>query len=32
LFARAAPRQHLFQDLLSQYFDGVEDEGTTSRL
>jgi uncharacterized protein (DUF1810 family) len=32
LFARAAPGEQGFQDVLSQYFDGVEDEATTSRL
>jgi uncharacterized protein (DUF1810 family) len=32
LFARADPGQQVFQDVLDLYFDGREDEGTTSRL
>lgn len=32
LFARAAPRERVFQDVLDQYFGGEPDEGTTSRL
>jgi uncharacterized protein (DUF1810 family) len=32
LFARADPEQRVFQDVLDLYFDGREDEGTTSRL
>ncbi|TFV74418.1 DUF1810 domain-containing protein [Blastococcus sp. CT_GayMR19] len=32
LFAQAAPDQPVFRAVLDQYFDGVLDEGTTSRL
>jgi uncharacterized protein (DUF1810 family) len=32
LFARAAPQEQVFTDVLELYFDGVPDEGTTSRL
>jgi uncharacterized protein (DUF1810 family) len=32
LFARAAPQEQVFQDVLALYFDGQEDDGTTSRL
>ena len=32
LFARAAPDQPLFQDVLTQYFDGGEDPATLERL
>jgi uncharacterized protein (DUF1810 family) len=32
LFARAAPDEPAFREVLDHYFDGVEDEGTTSRL
>jgi uncharacterized protein (DUF1810 family) len=32
LFARAAPEQQVFKDVLDLYFDGNPDEGTTSRL
>jgi uncharacterized protein (DUF1810 family) len=32
LFRRADPDQPVFADVLGQYFDGVEDEGTTGRL
>jgi uncharacterized protein (DUF1810 family) len=32
LFARAAPQERVFQDVLDRYFEGREDEGTTSRL
>ena len=32
LFARAAPDQSLFQDVLARYFDGAEDQETLRRL
>jgi uncharacterized protein (DUF1810 family) len=32
LFARAAPQQQVFTDVLDLYFGGAADEGTTSRL
>ena len=32
LFARAAPDEPVFRQVLEQYFGGREDEGTTSRL
>lgn len=32
LFARAAPGERVFQDVLEQYFAGVADDGTTSRM
>jgi uncharacterized protein (DUF1810 family) len=32
LFARAAPEQPVFQQVLDRYFGGVPDDGTTSRL
>jgi uncharacterized protein (DUF1810 family) len=32
LFARAAPREPLFQRVLDRYFDGVSDEETDRRL
>jgi uncharacterized protein (DUF1810 family) len=32
LFARADPQQRVFQDVLDLYFEGQEDDGTTSRL
>lgn len=32
LFARAAPHERVFRDVLDQYFAGEADEGTTSRL
>jgi uncharacterized protein (DUF1810 family) len=32
LFALAAPQEHVFQQLLDQYFAGRTDEGTISRL
>jgi len=32
LFARAAPDEPAFRDVLEAYFSGAEDEGTTSRL
>jgi uncharacterized protein (DUF1810 family) len=32
LFARADPDRTVFTDVLSRYFDGIEDEATTSRL
>jgi uncharacterized protein (DUF1810 family) len=32
LFARAAPEVAVFGEVLAQWFDGREDEGTTSRL
>jgi uncharacterized protein (DUF1810 family) len=32
LFARAAPDEPAFAAVLDQYFDGAEDDGTTSRL
>jgi uncharacterized protein (DUF1810 family) len=32
LFARAAPRQAIFGQVLDRYFDGREDDGTTDRL
>ncbi len=32
LFARAAPEEELFGDVLDQYFAGVRDEATDSRL
>jgi len=32
LFARAAPQEQVFQDVLDLYFEGKPDEGTTSRL
>jgi uncharacterized protein (DUF1810 family) len=32
LFARAAPDEPAFAAVLEQYFDGAEDDGTTSRL
>ena len=32
LFARAAPDQPVFRQVLDHYFDGAEDEATTSRL
>lgn len=32
LFARAAPDEPAFREVLDHYFGGAEDEGTTSRL
>lgn len=32
LFARAAPDQQVFRDVLAQYFGGEPDEATISRL
>jgi uncharacterized protein (DUF1810 family) len=32
LFARAAPHERVFQEVLDQYFDGEFDHATTSRL
>jgi uncharacterized protein (DUF1810 family) len=32
LFARAAPDEPAFREVLDQWFGGAEDEGTTSRL
>ncbi|HZY01154.1 MAG TPA: DUF1810 family protein, partial [Dermatophilaceae bacterium] len=32
LFARAAPQERVFQEVLDQYFDGESDDTTTSRL
>ena len=32
LFARAAPEEPVFQQVLDHYFDGARDEGTTSRV
>jgi uncharacterized protein (DUF1810 family) len=32
LFARAAPDEPLFRQVLDQYFNGAEDDSTTSRL
>jgi uncharacterized protein (DUF1810 family) len=32
LFARAAPDQPLFRDVLAQYFDGTDDPATLERL
>ena len=32
LFARAAPDEPVFREVLDAYFSGAEDEGTTSRL
>jgi uncharacterized protein (DUF1810 family) len=32
LFARAAPEQPVFREVLRRYFGGVEDEATTRRL
>ena len=32
LFARAAPDEPVFREVLDHYFGGAEDEGTTSRL
>jgi len=32
LFARAVPDEPVFRQVLDHYFDGAEDEGTTSRL
>ena len=32
LFARAAPDQPLFHDVLARYFDGAEDQETLRRL
>ena len=32
LFARAAPDEPVFREVLDHYFAGAEDEGTTSRL
>ncbi len=32
LFARAAPDERVFRNVLGQYFHGAEDGGTTSRL
>ena len=32
LFARAAPDQSLFHDVLARYFDGAEDQETLRRL
>jgi uncharacterized protein (DUF1810 family) len=32
LFARAAPDQPVFREVLDHYFGGAEDNGTTSRL
>ena len=32
LFARADPQERAFRDVLDGYFDGKEDDGTTSRL
>jgi len=31
LFARTAPREPLFQEVLGQYFGGESDDATTSR-
>ena len=32
LFARAAPDEPVFREVLDHYFDGAEDEATTSRV
>jgi uncharacterized protein (DUF1810 family) len=32
LFTRAAPQERVFQDVLDRYFEGRQDDGTTSRL
>jgi uncharacterized protein (DUF1810 family) len=32
LFARAAPDEPVFREVLDHYFDGTEDDATTSRL
>jgi uncharacterized protein (DUF1810 family) len=32
LFGRAAPQEPVFQDVLDRYFEGKEDDATTSRL
>jgi uncharacterized protein (DUF1810 family) len=32
LFATAAPDEPVFRKVLEQYFDGVEDDATTSRI
>jgi uncharacterized protein (DUF1810 family) len=32
LFARAAPEEPLFRQVLVEYFAGVEDEATTARV
>ena len=32
LFARAAPDEPVFREVLDHYFGGAEDQGTTSRL
>jgi uncharacterized protein (DUF1810 family) len=32
LFARAAPDEPVFRQVLDRYFDGIEDDATTSRL
>ena len=32
LFARAAPEEAVFRDVLAQFFDGAEDEATLQRL
>jgi uncharacterized protein (DUF1810 family) len=32
LFARADPDQRVFQDVLDQYFEGKDDDATTSRV
>jgi uncharacterized protein (DUF1810 family) len=32
LFARAAPQQRVFRDVLDKFFGGVTDGATTSRL
>ena len=32
LFARAAPDEPVFREVLDHYFDGIEDDATTSRL
>jgi uncharacterized protein (DUF1810 family) len=32
LFARAAPHQPVFRDVLAMYFDGAEDQATLQRL
>jgi uncharacterized protein (DUF1810 family) len=32
LFARAAPDEPVFREVLDHYFDGTEDDATTNRL
>jgi uncharacterized protein (DUF1810 family) len=32
LFARAAPDEPVFREVLDHYFHGIEDDATTSRL